>query len=309
MSTPQKKHLRCTIPLENQFVKREEKGINICFTGPRPNQLHGYKEPARPLYSQIADFASKVILQCVERNPGSIFISGGAQGFDQLAFWAVEKAKKARPDLGIANILYIPFESQPSFWSPTGMFGQSEYRRMKRFADTVRFISPNPHPDDRRAVARALFERNHAMVKDSNLVIALLAGIGKIPVAALPSASAMPGPRAARCWPLNTAQMRMRANSKQRYCPSHRQTSTNSKFHKEDYNMAIIQRGSKVRLSGDSADLWIADYNVRVDSLATVEEDPQKYAKKLMVTIDSIDGDHNVLAYVRRSRAIPAEED
>lgn len=176
MSTPQKKHLRCTIPLENQFVKREEKGINICFTGPRPNQLHGYKEPARPLYSQIADFASKVILQCVERNPGSIFISGGAQGFDQLAFWAVEKAKKARPDLGIANILYIPFESQPSFWSPTGMFGQSEYRRMKRFADTVRFISPNPHPDDRRAVARALFERNHAMVKDSNLVIALLAG-------------------------------------------------------------------------------------------------------------------------------------
>ena len=73
--------------------------------------------------------------------------------------------------------------------------------------------------------------------------------------------------------------------------------------------MAIIQRGSKVRLSGDSADLWIADYNVRVDSLAPDEEDPQKDAKKLMVTMGSIDGDHNVLAYVRRSRAIPAEED
>lgn len=73
--------------------------------------------------------------------------------------------------------------------------------------------------------------------------------------------------------------------------------------------MAIIQKGSRVRISGDSADLWIADYNVRVDSLATVEENPKKGAKKLLVTINSIDGDLNVLAYVRRSRAIPVEED
>ena len=71
--------------------------------------------------------------------------------------------------------------------------------------------------------------------------------------------------------------------------------------------MGKLQKGSKVRLSGDSADLWIADYNVRVDSLATVEEEPRKYAKKVLVTIDTIDGEGNVLAFVRRNRVIPVE--
>ena len=71
--------------------------------------------------------------------------------------------------------------------------------------------------------------------------------------------------------------------------------------------MGKLQKGSKVRPSGDSADLWIADYNVRVDSLATVEEEPRKYAKKVLVTIDTIDGEGNVLAFVRRSRVIPVE--
>ena len=89
----------------------------------------------------------------------------------------------------------------------------------------------------------------------------------------------------------------------------HAERQQSNEYFVGGHDMAIIQKGSKVRLSGDSADLWIADYNVRVDSLATVEEDPKKGAKKLLVTIDSIDGDQNVLAYVRRSRAIPAEED
>ena len=71
--------------------------------------------------------------------------------------------------------------------------------------------------------------------------------------------------------------------------------------------MGKLQKGSKVWLSGDSANLWIKDYNVRVDSLATVEEEPRKYAKKVLVTIDTIDGDGNVLAFVRRSRVTPVE--
>ena len=43
--------------------------------------------------------------------------------------------------------------------------------------------------------------------------------------------------------------------------------------------------------------------------MAIIQKGSKKGAKKLRVTIDSIDGDQNVLAYVRRSRAIPAEED
>lgn len=73
--------------------------------------------------------------------------------------------------------------------------------------------------------------------------------------------------------------------------------------------MKNFEAGSRVRISGDSADLWIADYSVRVDSLATVIVEPSRYAKKLLVIIDSIDGDSNVETFVRRSRAIPVEMD
>ena len=150
--------------------------MTICYTGPRPNQLHGYDEAARPLYAQIVDFTRNVILKFAQDNPGTEFISGGAQGFDQLAFWAVEKAKRLHPELNIGNILYIPFENQPSRWSPDGMFGRKEYMLMRRRANITRIVSPNPAPDDSRAAVKALHERNHAMVKDSDLVIALLAG-------------------------------------------------------------------------------------------------------------------------------------
>lgn len=150
--------------------------MTICFTGPRPNQLHGYDEAARSLYTQIVDFTQNVILEFTRDNPGAKFISGGAQGFDQLAFWAVEKAKRLHPELNISNTLYIPFENQPSRWSSDGMFGRKEYLLMRRRANITRIVSPNPAPDDSRAAVKALHERNHAMVKDCDLVIALLAG-------------------------------------------------------------------------------------------------------------------------------------
>jgi hypothetical protein len=72
--------------------------------------------------------------------------------------------------------------------------------------------------------------------------------------------------------------------------------------------MIPIQKGSRVRISGDAANFWIADYNVRVDTLATAEVTPGRGAKKRLVTLDNIDGDQKVLTFVRRSRAIPVEE-
>lgn len=72
--------------------------------------------------------------------------------------------------------------------------------------------------------------------------------------------------------------------------------------------MIPIQKGPRVRISGDAANLWIADYNVRVNTLATVEVTPGRDAKKRLVTLDNIDGDQRVLTFVRRSRAIPVEE-
>lgn len=63
--------------------------------------------------------------------------------------------------------------------------------------------------------------------------------------------------------------------------------------------------GTRVRLTGDSKDMWIEDYNVRVDSNATVLSEPLPHDKKVYVAIDSIDGDSNVCIYVRRSACKP----
>jgi hypothetical protein len=63
-----------------------------------------------------------------------------------------------------------------------------------------------------------------------------------------------------------------------------------------------LTEGTRVWVSGDSVELWIKDYNVRVNSGATVELTPNPNAKKVLVTIDYIDNDSLVTTLVRRSR-------
>ena len=64
-----------------------------------------------------------------------------------------------------------------------------------------------------------------------------------------------------------------------------------------------MKQGERVWISGDSGELWIKDYNVRVNTGATVEEVPSPRAKKILLTLDQIDGDCHVLCYVRKSKA------
>ena len=66
-----------------------------------------------------------------------------------------------------------------------------------------------------------------------------------------------------------------------------------------------MKQGDRVYIGGDSTDLWIKDYNVRISTGAIVEETPKKNAKKVLLTLDWLDGESNVCCYVRRSRIIP----
>lgn len=70
-----------------------------------------------------------------------------------------------------------------------------------------------------------------------------------------------------------------------------------------------LKPGDRVYLSGDTKALWIRNYNVRVASHATVVEMPDKNAKKIMVNVDEIGGDHDVAVRVRRDRLLPPHED
>ena len=63
-----------------------------------------------------------------------------------------------------------------------------------------------------------------------------------------------------------------------------------------------MKQGDRIYINGDSKELWIEDYNVRVSTNATIEEIPKKNAKKILVTLDWIDGEENVCCRVRRSK-------
>ena len=63
-----------------------------------------------------------------------------------------------------------------------------------------------------------------------------------------------------------------------------------------------LHEGDRVRLSGDSCSLGIKDYNVRVDSEATVVIEPHDDDSKVLVNIDYIDGESNVCVSVKRDK-------
>lgn len=63
-----------------------------------------------------------------------------------------------------------------------------------------------------------------------------------------------------------------------------------------------MKKGDRVKIFGYTDELWIEDYHTSVSTEATVEETPSLYAKKVLVTLDEIDGDRNVCCLVRKSK-------
>ena len=64
-----------------------------------------------------------------------------------------------------------------------------------------------------------------------------------------------------------------------------------------------MKAGDKIKVDGYADDLGIKDYGcVRVVSDGIVIETPKKYSKKVLVTLDSIDGEGNatVLCFRRK---------
>lgn len=77
----------------------------ICFTGHRPNKMAGYKHENYCCFlNSLEEHLQKYLDAGFTK-----FITGGAQGADQLAFWAVHRLKLHNPSIPIQNIAYIPF--------------------------------------------------------------------------------------------------------------------------------------------------------------------------------------------------------
>lgn len=98
------------------------------------------------------------------------FVTGGAQGFDQLAFRAVARVKEKYPD--IKNIMFVPFHGQERQWASFGYFGQNEYRKLLQQADEVRYVV-DEELTEYKDIVKALYARNHAMVDMSDKCLAM----------------------------------------------------------------------------------------------------------------------------------------
>lgn len=143
--------------------------MNIAFTGRRPKDLCGYKLANYQYFT--SELVKLLLTLCKTPNEIYTFISGGAQGFDQLSFWAVDILKKQHPELTIHNNVYVPHKGQANVWLPNGLFGQNEYQSMLTTADNVTYLQDVL--SSKYQIIKALTDRNHAMVNNADLIVAL----------------------------------------------------------------------------------------------------------------------------------------
>lgn len=150
---------------------KETKLKTVCFTGKRPKELFGYE---RGHYTALVDRLTQECIRLAGQEYGT-FITGGAQGSDQIVFWAVDKAK--RQGCKVCSTVFRPFEGQENKWAKDGLFGQKEYWLMCRRADAVITCGDRPGPSEGMgAVIRCMNARNHAMVDAADLVFGICRG-------------------------------------------------------------------------------------------------------------------------------------
>ena len=143
-------------------------GKVMTFTGPRPTKLFGYgsHELYQPLFNTLKEAVRRAY-----KDGYDTFITGGAQGVDQLAFWAVYAVKLE--GASISNIVFVPMEGQASRWARSGgPFSQEEYNKMLYYADRVEVL--NPKACNNREAGFYLNQRNERMLDAADSVTVVL---------------------------------------------------------------------------------------------------------------------------------------
>lgn len=156
------------IKLNDLKLNKQE---TICFTGSRPKNMYGYD---RESYIALVVDLEAVIVKLAKHHGFKNFVTGGAQGFDQLVFWAINNAKTHNKDLEINNICIIPFKGQERRWANTGLFSIKEYNLMLNKADKVVYLED--HSTDFKQIVKYLDNRNKVMLDLSRTVLGLKDG-------------------------------------------------------------------------------------------------------------------------------------
>lgn len=144
----------------------------ITFSGHRPNKLYGYNLKD-PKYLKLNKFLEDILENKIVEEGYDTFISGGALGFDTVAFLSVKNLKKKYSH--IRNIMAVPFQNQPVKWSQKD---QRLYAWMKDTADEVIYVDSLEGYNRTNSEAGAfnpdkLKIRNEYMIDNADFLIAL----------------------------------------------------------------------------------------------------------------------------------------
>lgn len=138
--------------------------LTMFFTGRRPKDLCMYD--ASKYTAFVASLAQLLYAEFYQKLGIRRYISGLAQGFDQMAFWAVEMLKVKYGCTDIQNVVFMPFEGQELRWKTEGCFSQDEYWKVIGRADRVIVVSSSNS-------VKSMFDRNHAMCDFSDYGLGL----------------------------------------------------------------------------------------------------------------------------------------
>ncbi|MBU8803346.1 DUF1273 family protein [Bacillus subtilis] len=161
---------------ERQFIEKEAlRKKTVCFTGHRPNKLGGY-DMKNPTMLKLKDKLLEVIEELITKEDKYRFITGGALGTVQAAYWCVHILKKKYPH--IKNIIATPFKEQDKVWSAEQKMW---YKRMLDVSDEIinvevldEYKVSGDKPGEFSPVK--MQKRNEYMIDNSEAIVAVYDG-------------------------------------------------------------------------------------------------------------------------------------
>lgn len=166
---------------KEELARRREERRNIeelerktgSFTGHRPNKLGNCYSLTDKQSKYIKSKLAPVLIDLIVKEGIERFISGGAIGFDQIAFWTVQGLKNnGYPE--VKNIVAVPFKNQAIKWTDSET--QHWYKKMIEVADEVVYVDElmdykvEGVPIGEYHVAK-MQKRNEYMVDKSRIVV------------------------------------------------------------------------------------------------------------------------------------------
>ncbi|SDM15406.1 Uncharacterized SPBc2 prophage-derived protein YoqJ [Paenibacillus sp. OK060] len=158
---------------EERRTQEELERKNVSFTGHRPNKLGNCYSLTDSQSKYISSKLKPVLEELIKNDGIERFVSGGAIGFDQIAFWTVQGLKNTAHS-NIKNIVAVPFKNQAIKWNDRET--QHWYNKMIDVADEVIYVDELPEykvdgvPNGDYHVAK-MQKRNECMVDQSRIVV------------------------------------------------------------------------------------------------------------------------------------------